>query len=123
MFKENAGHMRGFRIARDPDGILFSPFDYMGTKMGYVITYGEGVPAIHNGDDWVTVLDDESAATFEEKLQDLIVEQGTRIAGAVGNPIYAELAAQMGMYANATAQSAPAESSTEPGPNVFKFGE
>lgn len=120
MFKEGAGQMRGFRIVRDPDGILFDPFEYMGTQMGYVITYGEGVPAIHNGEEWVTVLDDESAARFEENLQDLIVEQGTKIAAAVQNPIYAELATQMGMYAAASAPTAAGHA--EPGPDVFKFG-
>jgi hypothetical protein len=103
MFKENAGHMRGFRIARDPDGILFSPFDYAGTKMGYVITYGEGVPAVHDGTDWVVVIDDEKALTFEDDLQGLIVQQATAIAAGMSNPVYAELGAQMGMYAQAAA--------------------
>lgn len=108
MFKESAGMMRGFRIVRDPDGILFNPFDYMGVQMGYVITYGEGVPSIHDGEKWVPVITDEAVASFDEDLQNLILEQGTKIAGAITNPIYAELAAQMGMYANAgTAQGDP----------------
>lgn len=109
MFKPEAGQMRGFRIVRDPDGILFDPFDYMGTQMGYVITYGEGVPAIHNGEEWVTVLDDESAAAFETNLQNLIVEQGTKVGAAIGNPIYAELANQMGMFTGATIGGPDAE--------------
>ena len=49
MFKESAGMMRGFRIVRDPDGILFDTFDYMGMQMGYILTYGEGVPSVHDG--------------------------------------------------------------------------
>ena len=109
MFKEGAGQMRGFRIVRDPDGILLDPFEYMGTQMGYVLTYGEGVPAIHNGEEWVTVVDDESAATYEANLQNLMVEQGTKVAGAIQNPVYAELAAQMGMYAGATAGTPSAD--------------
>lgn len=118
MFKPEAGQMRGFRIVRDPDGILFDPFDYMGTQMGYVITYGEGVPAIHNGEEWVTVVDDETAATFEENLQNIMVDQGTRVAGAISNPVYAELAAQMGMYAGATAGADP----TDPAASAPTFG-
>lgn len=101
MFKEGAGQMRGFRIVRDPDGILLDPFEYMGTQMGYVLTYGEGVPAIHNGEEWVTVVTEEAATTYEENLQNLMIEQGTKVAGAISNPVYSELAAQMGMYAGA----------------------
>lgn len=111
MFKEGAGQMRGFRIVRDPDGILLNPFDYMGTQMGYVLTYGEGVPAVHDGNDWVVVVDDEAAASYDDNIQSLIIEQGTKIAVAIQNPIYAELATQMGMYAGVpsgdSASSAP----------------
>jgi hypothetical protein len=103
MFKEGAGQMRGFRIVRDPDGILLNPFEYMGTQMGYVLTYGEGVPAVHDGNDWVVIVDDDTAANYDENIQALIIEQGTKIASAVTNPIYAELATQMGMYAGAGA--------------------
>jgi hypothetical protein len=106
MFKPEAGQMRGFRIARDPDGILFNTFDYMGTQMGYVVTYGEGVPSIHNGSEWVVVIEDEAALKFEENLQTIIVDQGAKIAAAVTNPIYAELAAQMGMYVGAEVETA-----------------
>lgn len=117
MFKEGAGQMRGFRIVRDPDGILFSPFDYLGTQMGYVLTYGEGIPAIHNGQDWVPVITEEAISTFEESLQSLIIEQGTKIAGAIKNPIYAELATQMGMYAGASVSG-----ERDPGATTTAFG-
>lgn len=112
MFKENAGMMRGFRIVRDPDGILFSPFDYMGTQMGYVLTYGEGVPAVHDGNDWVVIVDDKTASSWDEDIQALIIDQGTKIAGAVTNPIYAELATQMGMYAGAAQSQGGPDSTT-----------
>lgn len=123
MFKEGAGQYRGFVISRDPDGILFSPFDYMGTQMGYVLVYGQGVPAIHDGNDWVPILTDDAAENFEEKLQDLIVEQGTKIAAAIQNPVYAELATQMGMFANAGASTTATPGTADPGPDVFRFGE
>lgn len=103
MFKEGAGQMRGFRIVRDPDGILLDPFEYMGTQMGYVLTYGEGVPAIHNGEEWVPVVTAEVASSYDDNIQALIIDQGTKVAAAVQNPIYAELATQMGMYAGAGA--------------------
>lgn len=118
MFNEGAGQMRGFRIVRDPDGILFDPFEYMGTQMGYVIIYGEGVPAIHNGQDWVPVVTDEIAASFDDNVQALIMGQGAKIAAAVQNPIYAELATQMGMYAGAPAGAA----SADPAANAPTFG-
>ena len=106
MFKPEAGMMRGFRIVRDPEGIFFDPFDFNGVQMGYVITYGEGDPAVHNGEEWVSVLTEEAQKTFQDDLQSLIVEQGTKLAGVVDNPVYAELAAQMGMFANSTAGGA-----------------
>ena len=112
MFKENAGMMRGFRIVRDPDGILFNPFDYMGAQMGYVLTYGEGVPAVHDGNDWVPVVDEETAKNYDENIQSYLIEQGTKIAGAVTNPIYAELATQMGMYAGAAQSQGGPDSTT-----------
>lgn len=118
MFKEGAGQMRGFRIVRDPDGILINPFQYMGTQMGYVLTYGEGVPAIHNGEEWVPVVTDEAVASYDDNVQALIIEQGTKIAGAVQNPIYAELATQMGMYAGAPAGAA----SDDPAASAPTFG-
>jgi hypothetical protein len=113
MFKESAGLMRGFRIVRDPDGILYNPFDYMGTQMGYLLTYGEGIPCVHDGQQWVQVIDAESASNFDDDLQTLIVEQATKISAAIANPVYAELAAQMGMYAGVAATPAdPSASAT-----------
>lgn len=101
MLKPNAGQMRGFRIVRDPDGILLNSFDIMGMKYGYVITYGEGSPAVHNGEDWVSVLAG-TEAEFDDKFQEILVAQGTKIAEAAAkNPIYAELAAQMNILVGA----------------------
>ncbi len=112
MLKPNAGQMRGFRIVRDPNSILINPFDIMGQTYGYVITYGEGSPAVHDGNDWVSVLAD-SNLNFEDKLQEILVEQGTKIAqAAASNPIYMELAAQMNIYAGA-----PAGGASQSGPD------
>ncbi len=103
MLKPNAGQMRGFRIVRDPDGILLNPFEIVGMKYGYVLTYGEGNPAIHDGNDWVSVLTG-TEEEFEDNLQSLLVDQGTKVAqAAASNPIYAELAAQMNILVGATA--------------------
>lgn len=122
MFKPNAGMMRGFRIVRDPDGILFDTFDYMGMQMGYILTYGEGVPSVHDGKDWVVVVDDETAATYEDKIQEYLIQQGTAVAAAISNPVYAELAQQMGMYAGASV-AASGSDSREPNESTTTFGE
>jgi hypothetical protein len=122
MFKESAGMMRGFRIVRDPDGILFDTFDYMGMQMGYILTYGEGVPSVHDGKDWVVVVDDETAATYDDKIQEYLIQQGTAVAGAITNPVYAELAQQMGMYAGAAVSTTPADTRA-PDETTTTFGE
>lgn len=51
-----AGLMRGVRIWPDPDGILLSPFEEQGHKMGYVFVYGEDEPAVFDGKEWHSVL-------------------------------------------------------------------
>lgn len=95
MIKPNSGQLKGFRIVRDPEGILFGSFETMGIKYGYIFTYGEGVPSIHNGDTWVPVIETDEK-TFEDSLQNLLIEQGTKISlAAATNPAYAELAAMM----------------------------
>lgn len=120
MLKPNAGQMRGFRIVRDPDGILLNPFEIMGMKYGYVITYGEGSPAVHNGEDWVSVLTG-TETEFAEKLQELLVNQGTKIAQvASSNPIYMELAAQMNIFAGAPAGASSSQTSSDSTPTYFK---
>lgn len=120
MLKPNAGQMRGFRIVRDPDGILLNPFEIMGMKYGYVITYGEGSPAVHNGEDWVSVLTG-AESEFEDKLQELLVTQGTKIAQAASsNPIYMELAAQMNIFAGAPAAASSSQSGPDATTTYFK---
>jgi hypothetical protein len=122
MFKVNAGQMRGFRVVRDPESALFEPFDWNGQKYGYIITYGEGTPAIHNGEEWVSVLENIEDAEWDEKLQSLLVEQGTKITTAAATShVYAELATQMGLMATVAAPVVPPANS-DPADEVTYFG-
>lgn len=102
MIRPSAGKMRGAVPMRDPDGILLSPFtDESGTQYGYVIIYGQGVPAVYDGETWHNVISvDESQ--WEEQLQNLIVDQGSKIAqAAMTSPVYAELAKVMNIFVGA----------------------
>ena len=48
--KSNAGQIRGIRAVRDPDRVLLDPFtDPHGMQIGYIIVYGEGLPAVLEG--------------------------------------------------------------------------
>jgi hypothetical protein len=53
-----AGLLRGVRLWPDPDGILDSPFEEQGQKMGYVYVYGEEEPAVFDGTAWHPILVD-----------------------------------------------------------------
>jgi hypothetical protein len=117
MIKPNAGRMRGVRVMRDPDGILLDPFtDESGTKYGYVIVYGEGVPAVHDGETWYPVID-KTEEEWNDALQTLLVEQGTKIATAAAtSPVYAELAKIMNIMVGAGV-SAPTDTTFRYGAN------
>ena len=55
-----AGQMRGVRVMRDPDGILFSPFTALdGIQYGYVIVPIEESPAVYDGKEWHSILEEE----------------------------------------------------------------
>lgn len=104
--KSNAGRMRGVRVMRDPDAILMDSFtDESGMQYGYVVVYGEGSPAVHDGESWhpiSTMSDDE----WENGLQEMIVQQGTAIAkaatGGTNSQVYVELAKVMNIFVGAT---------------------
>ena len=51
-----AGLLRGVRLWPDPDGILASPFEEQGQKMGYVYVYGEEAPAVFDGVVWHSII-------------------------------------------------------------------
>jgi len=115
MIKPNAGKMQGVRVMRDPDGILLDPFtDVDGSKYGYVIVYGEGVPSVFDGEVWHPVITG-SVEDWEDQLQQLIVDQGSKIATAAQtSPVYAELAKIMNIFVGAGVGA--------PSDTVFKFG-
>ncbi len=102
MIKPNAGKMRGVRVMRDPDGVLLDSFvDESGVQYGYVVVYGEGSPAVHDGETWHPVTD-LSEEEWEAGLQELLVNQGNNIAKAAAtSPVYAELAKIMNITVSA----------------------
>lgn len=109
MIKANAGLMRGFRIVPDPHGILLAPFESNGTKFGYVLTYGEGSPAIHDGNDWISVLTDE-IPDYEQKLPEYATMQMMKIASSVSlDPVYADLAVRMNIVMPGVVPAPPSE--------------
>lgn len=83
-----AGLMRGVRLWADPDGILESPFDEDGVKMGYIYVYGEESPAVFDGTTWHSVLVGD-----QEVDQQIIADQYYKvIAQSETNKAYEELA-------------------------------
>jgi hypothetical protein len=55
-----AGQMRGVRVMRDPEGILFSSFTALdGYQYGYVIVPIEESPAVFDGKEWHSILEEE----------------------------------------------------------------
>ena len=115
MIKPNAGKMRGVIAFRDPDGILLDSFsDEYGNQYGYVIVYGQGSPAVFDGETWHPITD-ETEEEWEASLQDKIVEQGIAIAKAAQtSPAYAEIAKMVGIFVGAGVGA--------PSDNVFTFG-
>ena len=83
-----AGLMRGVRLWGDPDGILESPFEEDGMKMGYIYVYGEEAPAVFDGTNWHSVLVGDP-----EVDPQVIAEQYYKVVEyAESNPEYKELA-------------------------------
>lgn len=102
--KPNAGQLRGVRAVRDPEGILLDSFtDAMGGQVGYVIVYGEGMPAVFDGTTWHPITE-ETEAEWTNALQERIIKQGTAISEAAqkGNEVYAQLAGVMQIAVGAT---------------------
>jgi hypothetical protein len=90
MINARAGMMRGVRLWADPDGILLSPFDESGQKMGYVLVYGEESPAVFDGKEWHSVLQE---GLDWAGMHSLIADQYYKvIEHAAKNPEYAALA-------------------------------
>jgi hypothetical protein len=102
--KPNAGQLRGVRAVRDPEQILLDSFaDPLGGYVGYVIVYGEGLPAVYDGTTWHPITD-ETEEEWSNALQERIVKQGTAISEAAqrGNEVYVQLAGVMQIAVGAT---------------------
>lgn len=57
---KQAGQMRGVRVMQDPNGILFSPFHGTdGIQYGYVIVPTEESPAVFDGVEWRSILEED----------------------------------------------------------------
>lgn len=83
-----AGLMRGVRLWADPEGILESPFDEDGMKMGYVYVYGEDAPAVFDGTNWHSVI-----TGGQDVDPQIIADQYYRVVElSETNPAYEELA-------------------------------
>jgi hypothetical protein len=109
--KPNAGQLRGVRAVRDPDGILFDPFqDPMGGYVGYVIVYGEGLPAVYDGTTWHPITD-ETEEEWSNSLQERIIKQGTAISAAAqaGSEVYSQLAGVMQIAVGASTNSSESD--------------
>lgn len=97
--KPQAGTMRGVRVMRDPQGILMDPYTdpVLGGQFGYVVVYGEGEPAVFDGETWHPIFEgDASDWTSNQMVR--IQEQALKVAaGARTEPVYAELARLIGI--------------------------
>lgn len=85
-----AGLMRGVRIWPDPDGILCSPFEEQGHKMGYVFVYGEEEPAVFDGKTWHPVL--AEGFSWDTMQEDVAAQYYLIVEHAQKNEAYQTLA-------------------------------
>lgn len=98
--RPSAGTMRGVRVVRDPLGILLDPFmdPVTNEKLGYVVVYGEGEPAVFDGKTWHPVFEGDLGDWDSAQLE-FIQGQMMKIAQAAPTePAYADLASRMGIY-------------------------
>jgi len=123
--KPSAGTMRGVRVMRDPQGILLNPFmdPIMGGQFGYVVIYGEGEPAVFDGETWHPIYEGDASNWTTEQMG-RIQEQMAKIAQAARTePVYAELARLMGIPAQSDPFPfpVPADSTFEPAGTVIDY--
>jgi hypothetical protein len=114
--KPKAGTMRGVRVMRDPQGILMDPFmdPILGNQFGYVVVYGEGEPAVFDGETWHPIYEGDASGWLANQIP-MLQEQMMKIMSAAGTePVYAELARLMGAPLPAEGFPVPAESTFEP---------
>lgn len=115
MIKANAGKMRGVRVMRDPEGILLDPFtDDTGIQYGYVLVYGEESPAVFDGENWHSIID-EADVNWEEELPEKLHTQAAKIMElAATNQVYAELAKIMNITVGVGAPASGNPTADEP---------
>lgn len=115
MIKANAGKMRGVRVMRDPAGVLLDPFtDETGLQYGYVLVYGEEAPAVFDGENWHSVID-EADVNWEEELPEKLQTQAQKIMElAATEPVYAELAKIMNIAVSVGAPASADPSGESP---------
>ena len=114
--KPQAGTMRGVRVMRDPQGILMDPFmdPVMGGQFGYVVVYGEGEPAVFDGETWHPIYEGDASNWVADQMSRL-QEQMMKIAqAATTEPVYAELARLLGMPLPSNPFPVPADATFEP---------
>lgn len=85
-----AGLIRGVRLWPDPDGILASPFEEQGQKMGYVYVYGEEEPAVFDGTTWHSILIE--SADWRSMQDEIAAQYYKVIEHTKKNSFYEELA-------------------------------
>jgi hypothetical protein len=81
MIKPFAGKLRGVRVMPDPLGILLNPFEENGVTYGYVIVQNEESPAVFDGAEWHSIMDDDSF--WEISLNDMFTNQMSKILESV----------------------------------------
>lgn len=81
MIKPYAGKLRGVRVMPDPLGILLNPFEENGSTFGYVIVQNEDSPAVFDGSEWHSILEDDS--DWESNMNDMFISQLSKISESV----------------------------------------
>jgi hypothetical protein len=91
MIKPFAGKMRAVRVMSDPLGILLNTFEQDGAKFGYVIVYGEDSPAVFDGTNWHSILED--GVNWETDYASLLADQMQKIKDSAElDPAYENIA-------------------------------
>ena len=114
--RPQSGTMRGVRVMRDPQGILMDPFmdPVMGGQFGYVVVYGEGEPAVFDGETWHPIYEGDASNWVNDQMGLLQGQMAKIVQAATTEPVYAELARLMGMPLQTEAFPVPADSTFEP---------
>lgn len=113
--KPQAGTMRGVRVMRDPQGILMDPFmdPVMGGQFGYVVVYGEGEPAVFDGETWHPIYEGDASNWISEQMGRVQIQAMKIAQAAATEPVYAELGKLIGIIPADSAFPVPTGSTFE----------